>query len=234
MDATPLPHGLGSPRLGSKATASAKPLDIVTAWPRCAQIAGGVFAGRRGSSFWGACPGLLAWWRRAQHHRDVPRHLPRGLERRSAAELLQLPGVGPSLADRILEYRRTSGGFRGVDDLRKIQGIGPTTLERLRPFVLVKPAVGEDVVEIAMQPSAASPKTAVNKVASLKEPIDINRAGLPELQKLPGIGPKLSQRIVDEREKRAFNSVDDLRRVPGIGPKTLEKIKPYVTVGVKM
>ena len=50
------------------------------------------------------------------------------------------------------------------------------------------------------------------------------------MQKLPGIGPKLSQRILDERARGAFKSVEDLRRVPGIGPKTLEKLRPLVTI----
>jgi competence protein ComEA len=69
-----------------------------------------------------------------------------------------------------------------------------------------------------------------SKVAQVKEPIDVNRASAAELQRLPGIGPKTSQGIIDERNKKPFKSVDDLRRVRGIGPKTLEKLKPYVTV----
>ena len=52
-----------------------------------------------------------------------------------------------------------------------------------------------------------------------------------ELTKLPGIGPKLSKRIVDERDKARFKSVEDLRRVSGIGPKILERLRPHVTVG---
>jgi competence protein ComEA len=62
----------------------------------------------------------------------------------------------------------------------------------------------------------------------LTSPIDINHADQAELQKLPGIGPKLSQRILDERAKGPFKSIDELRRVPGIGPKTLEKVRPFV------
>jgi competence protein ComEA len=64
----------------------------------------------------------------------------------------------------------------------------------------------------------------------LTGPINVNRADLAELQKLPGVGPKISQRILDERAKARFKSIDDLRRVPGIGPKTLEKLRPYVTI----
>src|SRR5262249_37897900 len=61
--------------------------------------------------------------------------------------------------------------------------------------------------------------------------IDVNRAGADELQKLPGVGPVLARRIIAEREKTPFQSVDELRRVSGIGVKTLEKLRPFVTVG---
>jgi competence protein ComEA len=53
------------------------------------------------------------------------------------ARLRQLPGVGESLARRIEESRQHYGEFREVDDLRRVGGIGPQTLERLRPHVTV-------------------------------------------------------------------------------------------------
>jgi competence protein ComEA len=61
------------------------------------------------------------------------------LDRATAAELERLPGVGPALARRIVEAReaRGTGGFRTVDDLLEVRGIGPATLERLRSAVVV-------------------------------------------------------------------------------------------------
>lgn len=50
-------------------------------------------------------------------------------------ELSQLPGIGPVLAQRIVASRAHDGPFRSVDDLRRVQGIGPITIERLRPHV---------------------------------------------------------------------------------------------------
>lgn len=83
----------------------------------------------------------------------------------------------------------------------------------------------------AVRAALPRPTTKGKKEAALSEPIDVNRADVAELQKLPGIGPKLSQRIADERLLRGpFQNVDDLRRVSGIGPKTLERLRPYVTV----
>lgn len=55
----------------------------------------------------------------------------------TVAELVQLPGVGPSLAQRIVDTRANLGGFVQVDDLKRVRGIGPALMGRLRPMVSV-------------------------------------------------------------------------------------------------
>jgi DNA uptake protein ComE-like DNA-binding protein len=63
-------------------------------------------------------------------------------------------------------------------------------------------------------------------------PIDLNRATFNELTQLPGIGEVIADRILDAREVKLFQSIDDLRnRVKGIGEKTLEEIRPFLSVG---
>ena len=46
-----------------------------------------------------------------------------------------LPGVGPVRAQAIIEQRKQSGGFKQVDDLKRVSGIGDRALERIRPHV---------------------------------------------------------------------------------------------------
>jgi competence ComEA-like helix-hairpin-helix protein len=61
--------------------------------------------------------------------------------------------------------------------------------------------------------------------------VDVNTAGVAELERLPGVGPTLAGRIVEHRTRHGrFRSAEGLSQVPGIGPKTLEGLGGYVAV----
>ncbi len=61
--------------------------------------------------------------------------------------------------------------------------------------------------------------------------IDINKATFDQLEVLPGIGPKLAQRIIKYRETHgSFKSLEELKQIKGIGEKKFEKIKPYIYI----
>lgn len=72
--------------------------------------------------------------------------------------------------------------------------------------------------------------TTVSSTVS-RGPVNVNTASKEQLQTLSGIGPALSQRIVDYRERhRPFERVDELQRVRGIGPKTLASLRSRIVV----
>lgn len=216
------------------------PSDPAPAWSRPAQGAGALFLSLAllllGWHAWNMQRGSC---RPATLEVDALDSPSLDLNQADHAQLLQLPGLGESLARRIETYRAEHRGFRDVDELRQVSGIGPKMLEKLRPFVYVEMPVSDDedgsLAELVRTKTAkvVKEKTALvagKRKAALTERIDVNRAAAAELQSLPGIGPKLSQRIVEAREKKPFRSVEDLRRVPGIGAKTLERLRPHVIV----
>ena len=59
------------------------------------------------------------------------------------ADLEKLPGVGPAMAQRILEYRQKVGAFKKAEELMNVQGIGEKSFLKLKPLVTVAAPKGE-------------------------------------------------------------------------------------------
>ena len=66
---------------------------------------------------------------------EPPAGAPISLSDASQAQLEQLDGIGPSLAQRIIQYREQHGGFHSIDELQQVSGIGPKRFEALRSSV---------------------------------------------------------------------------------------------------
>ncbi len=65
-------------------------------------------------------------------------------------------------------------------------------------------------------------------------PVDLNAAGVEELETLPGVGPRTAQRIVEYRdESGGFTKIEELMNVRGIGEKTFLRLRALVTVGAR-
>jgi competence ComEA-like helix-hairpin-helix protein len=82
---------------------------------------------RAGDYFCRACLG----------RKQTPPLQPVNLNTATALELQQVPGIGPSTADRILKMRKSYGQFKSVDELRAIKGIGPKRMEKMRKHITV-------------------------------------------------------------------------------------------------
>ena len=82
--------------------------------------------------------GLLALAASAQTKKENPTE-PLDLNAATIEELQKLPGVGPSIAKSIVRFREKSGPFRRVEELLAVRGITKARLEKLRPYITVKP-----------------------------------------------------------------------------------------------
>ncbi len=87
---------------------------------------------------------LLCWTLLAAHAaigKKIPPAAPLDLNKASAAQLAQLPGIGAATAKAIVQFREKSGPFERVEDLLAIRGISARKLAQIRPYVTVsKPA----------------------------------------------------------------------------------------------
>ncbi|MEA4902305.1 helix-hairpin-helix domain-containing protein [Desulfitobacterium sp.] len=92
---------------------------------------------------------------------------------------------------------------------------------------------GTNAANTANTSNAANTANTANNVSGTgSNLININTAGASELDKLPGIGPALAERIIQYRnEHGAFSKPEDLQGVSGIGAKTYEKMASMLTVG---
>ena len=63
---------------------------------------------------------------------------PIDLNKASENQLTEIPGIGPALAKRIIEFRDQNGDFKRVEDLLKIRGIGERSFQKIRPHVTGK------------------------------------------------------------------------------------------------
>jgi competence protein ComEA len=87
------------------------------------------------------------------------------------------------------------------------------------------------VAGVAALLAVASPALAAKRPLGPGERIDLNRASVTELMRLPGVGEKRAQAIVALRAKKPFQRPEDVLTVKGIGPAWLAKVKPNLSVG---
>ncbi|MEO8824115.1 MAG: helix-hairpin-helix domain-containing protein [Ginsengibacter sp.] len=138
-------------------------------------------------------------------------------------------GVRKKTAQTIQKYIAKGGKFYKSEDIRKIYGLNESDAKRLIPYVSIAnvkknfPTVQNHYPETNYYPK---------KIPI--QPVDINVADTSAFIALPGIGSKLSKRIIGFREKLGgFYSVDQIAETYNLPDSTFEKIKKYLVPGSK-
>ncbi|MFH1563253.1 MAG: ComEA family DNA-binding protein [Nitrospirota bacterium] len=147
-------------------------------------------------------------------------------------ELIELPKIGLQTAKRIIEYRKTYGKFRAIEEITKVKGIGQKTLEKIKGEITVG-----TISSLVGQASSLSSSNLLSKSNTFNEgktfdkKVNLNTASLKEIESLPKIGPVIAKKIIEYRNANGgFKSIEEIMEVRGIGEKTYEKIRELITV----
>ena len=125
-------------------------------------------------------------------------------------------GVKEKTAQTILKYVRAGGRFSDKQDLKKIFGLSPGQVERLMPYVVFSEVI-EDVRD----------KQVYREKQFEQLPVELNTADSNKLMLAPGIGQKLSARIIKYRDRLGgFISMSQLSEVYGITDSLLTALYP--------
>ena len=134
-------------------------------------------------------------------------------------------GIKEKTAQTIQKYISKGGRFYKAGDIKKIWGLRPSDIVRLLPYVSIK--------NLSKEYPRYEKKEYVEKISATKtiQKVDINSADTSTYIALPGIGSKLSQRIIAFRERLGgFYSIDQVAETYFLPDSTFQKIKPYLVI----
>jgi competence protein ComEA len=138
-------------------------------------------------------------------------------------------GIREKTIKTILHYLAKGGHFHKSSDLSKIYGLDPETYERLEPFIKIDAAINRDKFSDNIKDGGN--KTGPVTTSLRPRTIDVNYGDTAAFISLPGIGSKLSARIVSFREKLGgFYSIEQVGETFGLADTTFQKIKKYLSL----
>ncbi len=139
------------------------------------------------------------------------------------AEGFKQLGLRDKTIQIILNYRSKGGRFKKAEDLQKIYGLSATDFEAIKSYVHIE---STSKVDTAKTYHNTYTKKSVALIA-----IDVNIADSTAFEKLSGIGPKLSSRIVNYRKKLGgFYSINQVAETWGLADSVFQKIKPQLNL----
>jgi DNA uptake protein ComE-like DNA-binding protein len=156
------------------------------------------------------------------------------LNRADRDELVSVPGIGPAAAESILKHRGDRGGFKSLDELSDLTGIGAQAVHNLRERYTIS-GKRAGAAESASKGAARERSVANKTVERSRNPkSDLNRADRDELVSVRGIGPAAAESILKHRGDRGgFKGLDELSDLTGIGAQAVQNLRERFTISGK-
>ncbi len=134
------------------------------------------------------------------------------LNQATAEELTNLPKIGPSTAEKIVQDRQVNGPYKSLADLDRVSGIGRGTLVKLSGVVTINGAIATYEGKTGSVPTKAQ--------------LNINQATYDEMEALRGVSPKLAGQILQLRLDHSgrLTRLEDLKEIPGMTDAKLKSL----------
>lgn len=162
-------------------------------------------------------------------------------------ELMLLDGIGEVTAQAIINYREENGGFRNIEEIINVYGIGEAKFEKIRDFIYVQNPVydcendvfqeyeePEESEEVPDEPVAETTEEVTEPELTLEKciPIDINTADSEILMLLPYVNEQIAQDIITLRnDLNGFTNIYELLYIDKLDQKQVAELAEFVTVG---
>lgn len=146
-------------------------------------------------------------------------------------ELVKLNGIGDVLADAIIRYRQEYGGFRNIEEIMEVSGIGEKIFSDIRDQIYVIDPVYNTEAPTAEYIYEVDSQTEYQPTLEELAPININTADISELILLPHVDEETARQIIKLREDiNGFGNTYELAYVENLSRSEVNDILPYVTV----
>ena len=139
---------------------------------------------------------------------DRPRRHPGkvGINTADSASWESLPGIGPSLASRIVRFRDRLGGFHNTSQVAETYGLPDSVFRRIEPFLIAEPH-------------------------GFEAGLDVNEATVERLKTHPYMTYRLARSIVAYREQHGkYRNIEDLLSIETMTPDLFNKLRPYLSL----
>jgi competence ComEA-like helix-hairpin-helix protein len=157
-------------------------------------------------------------------------------------ELMTLPGINRNVAKEIVAYRKQIDGFKKVEDLALVSGVGAAKLGVIRQEICVK----RNQCSLSTTPSSSHPDLPAGQndrvtnrslkpySASVRPKVSVNDSNVFQLMKVKGLTQQLAENIVSYRDKKGrFRTLDELVKVKGIHPALLGAVRHRVILNAE-